>query len=349
MHQQNDSPPAHRALLVLTPGLLALGAAAALVLRVTTLVGTTAVWRVDDVVAVAVVVLGALAALWVGLSAAVASLCVLARAAGRTWRAGEHAVERWGPGIVRRALTVLVAAGVGLGAATGAQASAAPAPSPVVADLGWAPTTHGAERTGGGTTTDDAAATTTTPGAPADDTTGAPAESDPAAPATRTGSTGARTAAPPQQASATPDTPAPARAVGHGPGPSATASRTTSSQVTSPQSPSSPAAATTTDAARTAGPGATPAGGGTTSTVTATEAPAAPSGTTRGGTVVVRAGDTLWSLTARHLGQDASDAEIAAAWPRWYEANAAVIGPDPDLLHPGQVLVVPATTDGSTR
>lgn len=348
MHQQNDSPPAHRALLVLTPGLLALGAAAALALRVTTLVGTTAVWRVDDVVAVAVVALGALAALWVGLSAAVASLCVLARAAGRTWRAGEHAVERWGPGIVRRALTVLVAAGVGLGAATGAQASADPAPSPVVADLGWAPTTQGAEGTGGGTTADAAAATTaTTTGAPADDATGAPAESDAAAPATGTGSTGARTAAPPQQqASATPDAPAPARAVGHGPRPSAPSSQTTSSQVTSSQAPSSPAAATTTDAARTVGPAAATAGGGTTSTVTATEAP---SGTTRGGTVVVRAGDTLWSLTARHLGQDASDAEIAAAWPRWYEANARVIGPDPDLLHPGQVLVVPATTDGSTR
>ncbi|TQL03717.1 LysM peptidoglycan-binding domain-containing protein [Cellulomonas sp. SLBN-39] len=351
MHQQNDSPPAHRALLVLTPGLLALGAAAALALRVTTLVGTTAVWRVDDVVAVAVVVLGALAALWVGLSAAVASLCVLARAAGRTWRAGEHAVERWGPGIVRRALTVLVAAGVGLGAATGAQASADPAPSPVVADLGWAPTTQGAEGTGGGTTADAAAATTaTTTGAPGDGVTGAPAESDPAAPATRSGSTGARIAAPPQQASVTPDAPAPARAVGHGPESSATASRTTSSQttssqVTSSQAPSSPAAATTTDTARTAAT----AEGGTTSTVTATEAPAAPSGTTPGGTVVVRAGDTLWSLTARHLGQDASDAEIAAAWPRWYEANAAVIGPDPDLLHPGQVLVVPATTDGSTR
>lgn len=58
--------------------------------------------------------------------------------------------------------------------------------------------------------------------------------------------------------------------------------------------------------------------------------------------VVVRRGDTLWSIAARQLGDDASDAEIAAAWPHWYAANRAVVGDDPDLLHPGQVLTVPA-------
>lgn len=59
------------------------------------------------------------------------------------------------------------------------------------------------------------------------------------------------------------------------------------------------------------------------------------------GEVVVRRGDTLWSIAARHLGPLPSDAEIAAAWPAWHDANRHVIGDDPDLLRPGQVLVAP--------
>ncbi len=58
-------------------------------------------------------------------------------------------------------------------------------------------------------------------------------------------------------------------------------------------------------------------------------------------TVVVLRGDTLWSLAAAHLGPGATDAEIARAWPRWFAANEAVIGPNPDLLLPGQILSVP--------
>jgi nucleoid-associated protein YgaU len=57
--------------------------------------------------------------------------------------------------------------------------------------------------------------------------------------------------------------------------------------------------------------------------------------------VVVTAGDTLWSLAAARLGPGASDAEVARAWPTWWEANREVIGDDPDLLLPGQRLVVP--------
>jgi nucleoid-associated protein YgaU len=58
--------------------------------------------------------------------------------------------------------------------------------------------------------------------------------------------------------------------------------------------------------------------------------------------VVVHRGDTLWSIVARRLGPDASDAEVAAAWPAWHEANRSVIGDDPDLLVPGQQLRAPA-------
>ena len=65
--------------------------------------------------------------------------------------------------------------------------------------------------------------------------------------------------------------------------------------------------------------------------------------------VLVRGGDSLWAIAARHLAaQCAADhasppgqAEIAATWPRWFELNHARIGDDPDLIHPGTRLVVP--------
>ena len=58
-------------------------------------------------------------------------------------------------------------------------------------------------------------------------------------------------------------------------------------------------------------------------------------------TVTVRRGDSLWSIAAAHLGSGATDAEVAAEWPHWYEVNRAVIGDDPDLLVPGQQLQAP--------
>jgi hypothetical protein len=60
--------------------------------------------------------------------------------------------------------------------------------------------------------------------------------------------------------------------------------------------------------------------------------------------VVVR-GDCLWDIAAAHLsdqlGRSASAAETAGATSAWWAANAAVIGPDPDVLLPGQVLRPP--------
>lgn len=58
--------------------------------------------------------------------------------------------------------------------------------------------------------------------------------------------------------------------------------------------------------------------------------------------VTVEPGDTLWSLAAERLGEDVSDAQVSAAWPHWHETNRDVIGADPDLLLPGQVLTVPS-------
>lgn len=56
---------------------------------------------------------------------------------------------------------------------------------------------------------------------------------------------------------------------------------------------------------------------------------------------VVREGDSLWSLAAGQLGPQAGNAEIAAHWSRWYERNRAVVGNNPDLIVPGQVLEAP--------
>ena len=57
---------------------------------------------------------------------------------------------------------------------------------------------------------------------------------------------------------------------------------------------------------------------------------------------VVLRGDCLWDIAAgdlaRRTGGTPTDGEVSAAVDAWWHANAAVIGPDPDLLLPGQVL-----------
>jgi hypothetical protein len=59
------------------------------------------------------------------------------------------------------------------------------------------------------------------------------------------------------------------------------------------------------------------------------------------GAVTVRPGDSLWSIAAAHLGREATAAQIAAAWPRWYAENRRVVGDDPTLILPGQRLQPP--------
>ncbi len=66
-----------------------------------------------------------------------------------------------------------------------------------------------------------------------------------------------------------------------------------------------------------------------------------------GRTVVVREGDSLWAIAAAELGPGADGAAIAARWPQWYAANAALIGSDPDLIQPGQVLHAPGEPPAS--
>jgi len=64
--------------------------------------------------------------------------------------------------------------------------------------------------------------------------------------------------------------------------------------------------------------------------------------TEEAGAVAVLAGDTLWDIAAQAMGPGASDVEIAMRWPRWYEANRAIIGQNPDVLLPGQILQPPS-------
>jgi hypothetical protein len=59
------------------------------------------------------------------------------------------------------------------------------------------------------------------------------------------------------------------------------------------------------------------------------------------GEVVVRRGDSLWSIAAAELGPRASAAQIEQRWRRWYAVNRATIGADPDLILPGTRLVRP--------
>lgn len=77
---------------------------------------------------------------------------------------------------------------------------------------------------------------------------------------------------------------------------------------------------------------------------TAPALPDWPAPPTAGDHVVLR-GDCLWDIAAtrlaEQLGRTGSVPEIARATSAWWAANAAVIGPDPDVLLPGQVLRPP--------
>jgi hypothetical protein len=57
-------------------------------------------------------------------------------------------------------------------------------------------------------------------------------------------------------------------------------------------------------------------------------------------THVVEPGESLWAITAQYVGGSHSD--VAAAWPELYARNAALIGADPAVIHPGETLAIPA-------
>jgi resuscitation-promoting factor RpfA len=57
--------------------------------------------------------------------------------------------------------------------------------------------------------------------------------------------------------------------------------------------------------------------------------------------VTVRPDDSLWLIAARRLGAGATPSQIDVTWREWYAANRELIGADPNVIHPGQVLVAP--------
>lgn len=77
----------------------------------------------------------------------------------------------------------------------------------------------------------------------------------------------------------------------------------------------------------------------------APDGPAAPAPTPNPGPHhEVCPGESLWTIAADSLeagGDPPTAAAVAAEWPRWYAANSEVIGPDPGLIRPGQLLTAP--------
>jgi len=69
---------------------------------------------------------------------------------------------------------------------------------------------------------------------------------------------------------------------------------------------------------------------------------ARPGVTGHGHTYVVRPGDSLWAITAARLDPGAPAAEVARRTVALHRLNRAVVGPDPDVVHPGQRLRAPA-------
>jgi hypothetical protein len=61
----------------------------------------------------------------------------------------------------------------------------------------------------------------------------------------------------------------------------------------------------------------------------------------RRGSYTVRHGDTLWSIAEQSLRTD-DPRSVARYWPKIHRANRDIIGPDPSLIYPGQVLHLPA-------
>src|SRR4051794_12123984 len=69
----------------------------------------------------------------------------------------------------------------------------------------------------------------------------------------------------------------------------------------------------------------------------------APTGRPAGSVYVVHRGDTLWGIARDHLRGRPSRADVARAWPGWYDVNREAIGSDANLIHPGQRLRAPST------
>jgi len=64
---------------------------------------------------------------------------------------------------------------------------------------------------------------------------------------------------------------------------------------------------------------------------------------------MVRAGDSLWSISEEHLGPNATAPQIASEVERIYALNRERIGPNPNLIFLGQVLTLPPVGESSVN
>lgn len=276
----------------------------------------TAVADPSDPTRLLVAVLGLAAWACAAYLLLVLALTWAARAPGLLGRGAAGLARRVAPAALRR--TCELALGLTLAAAPGAvpalAAPTSPTPAPpgvtVTTDLDW-PGVAG--RPGPPTGTAGAPTTTAAAGAP------------PAAPAR----SGSATAPPPPARN--PPTAAPPRAATPAPGPTAAARPPTRGRDRpSPAPPPGPA-----------GPAPRPAARPHPAPPRPQLHSPAPEGRHLAAPVLVRPGDSLWSLAARALGPGATDRQVATSWPAWWSANRQVIGEDPDLLQPGMRLVPP--------
>lgn len=66
-----------------------------------------------------------------------------------------------------------------------------------------------------------------------------------------------------------------------------------------------------------------------------------PAGSERRRLHLVTQGETLWEIAEASLSGPASDLDIDRRWRDIWAANRAMVGPDPDLIHPGTTLRLP--------
>ena len=310
------------ALVGLGAGTLALGAAVVFLrLAVSSWrrVGAVAVVDPADLLLVLLCLAGAALAAWLGIGA---TATALARGPGALGAVAERVAEHMAPAVVRRMIALLAGTAVAAALAPGTAVAAPDRPGPVSACAfdGNCP--------GGPGLPDPGFHPLSGPGPSVSPSSPPPSVATPSPPPV---APSGRPVALPSSA----DTPVPAPS-----GPPA--ARPSPAGAPPVAVPSGPAIASSADLDRE--PGYRPAAPRVTRTPVPIDRLAAPA---RPGAMpeehyVVRRGDTLWDIAARHLGPAATAAQIAGEWPRWYAANRQVIGADPDRIRPGQRLAPPS-------
>lgn len=290
---------------------------------------------IDALVAAPLLATGALVAAWWTLSLLLVTATLMADRAGLHSAALMRCVQAAAPRTLRR----LAVAGIGAGLTFSALPAQAAQEPP---DVGWTTTQEHA-----------AAAGTTIPDqdqrvAPADPTSlGAlvPLVEVPAVRPATPSDTASPAPVPPPEAVPTEAPPVTEQPAGAAHVPAPPAAQPHAPQPPAPQVPAAPSISSQ--------PGAGPSTTGYQRAVqergiherAAQQDAAQPGDTARpdlaAGVIVVAPGDTLWDLAAGTLPPGSTDAEITASWHAWYELNRAVVGDDPDRLHPGQLLQAP--------